>query len=102
MEGRCTDTLVDVAPTGGTPDPTVICNTYAVQNKCVANSLCMWRSQNDSCFCSFAGCSCSDPVAGVEKSAGFAAQTMMLVVIPCMIVFVLVCIGVLFSPCGSA
>ncbi len=90
MDGRCTDILVDVAPTGGVPDATVVCNTYSVQSKCVANSLCMWRNQNESCFCSFAGCSCGDPVAGVVHSASFAAPTMMLVVIPTMVFFLLV------------
>ena len=90
LDGRCTDALVGAASSGGVADSKVVCNTYETQGKCVSNSLCIWRSSNESCFCTFTGCSCRSPAEGATKSAVFDSSTMALVIIPVMIVFSLV------------
>ncbi len=89
-DGRCTDAMVGATATTGVADANTICNTYNTLAGCNSNALCMWRTVNDTCYCSFVGCSCGDPAQNVRVSAEFESSTMVLVIVPVMLMLFMV------------
>ena len=67
-KGLCTVIIPGKAPPNGSVAiPGIECDTYLSRTGCLRNALCMWLPANDSCACTFLGCSCGDPSANAKK-----------------------------------
>ena len=96
VAGACTDrslgvnyTAADAAAAALTEKQT--CNTYTTKEKCIAQVQCMWRNEGDYCFCTFDGCSCSNPVGAWNGSATFSRTSMAMVLFPTFSLIICVC-----------
>mmetsp|Transcript_23431 Transcript_23431/g.63262 ORF Transcript_23431/g.63262 Transcript_23431/m.63262 type:complete len:89 (+) Transcript_23431:41-307(+) len=87
MSAYCTQALTG-AVSNGTDTTDVVCNSLLTSEKCLRYTACMWR--NDSCFCTFVGCSCGDPAQGAHGSNQPSDTLMYLILIPAFILLVAV------------
>ena len=87
-EGHCVDSLV--IPTSPPPPHNYICDQFLTQEMCTSYSDCSWKLNNNTCACTFTGCSCSDPSAGAEKSAPYDYVTMVMIITPLFSVIIMV------------
>eukprot|EP00960_Hanusia_phi_P039939 754153-Hanusia_phi.AAC.3 len=74
-DGRCTEALDAAAQANP-------CNINTDQQSCTTASGCTWKYANDTCYCTFSGCTCGNPASGAEQSSPWSPQTLLMVIVP--------------------